>query len=311
MQPRTIFTSFERRHAELWGNAPIRLRHRLHEHELFSDAALGRLVESWPREHYSLVEWGGNGASGGAWREGETAGLSGEAILKAIALGRVWINMRNLPVVAPAYAELMNDIFEELEGHMPEFRTFTRTLGLLVSSPLSRTIYHADLPGQSLWQIRGAKRVYVYPNAAPFQTPECIERINLTGVEFNMRFEDWYDEHAVVFDIEPGDMLHWPLNAPHRVDNHDCLNVSMTMEYFTRDIRRRHMVVKANAILRSKLGLVPQGAATTGPAFWAKAAFQRALRDTAWVKRQNRARKTPEFRLDPTRPGGVVEIGGA
>ncbi len=309
MRADPVFTSWQPRHAALWGNAPIRLKHRLHEHELFTNDALARLVERYPREHYSLVQWGSHGASG-SWREGELAGLPGEAIIDAIARGRVWINMRNLPDVDPRYAALMNEIFDELEDRMPGFGSFTRKLGLLISSPLSRTLYHLDLPGQSLWQIRGSKRVFVYPAAPPFETPEVIERVALSGVEVNMPYQPWYDEHATVLDIEPGDMLHWPLNAPHRVDNHDCLNVSMTLEYFTEDIRRTHMVTKANAILRTKFGVTPKSRATTGPSFWAKAALQRALRDTKWVRREDRARRAPEFRLDPTRPGCIAEIGG-
>ncbi len=305
-----VFTGWTQKDAERWGHEPMRLRHRLHEHPLFSNDALAALVEHYPREHYNLVQWGAHGASG-SWREGEIVGLSGKDIIDSIARGRVWINMRNLPAVDPRYGDIMDGIFDELEDHMPVFRTFTRKLGLLISSPLSRTLYHADLPGQSLWQIRGVKRVYVYPNAAPFQTPEQIERIALSGVEVNMPFYDWYDQHASVFDIEPGDMLHWPLNAPHRVDNHDCLNVSMTMEYFTEDIRRTHMVTVANGILRSKLGVTPRGHAISGPAYWSKAILQRALRETRWVRRENRARRRPEFRLDPTRPGCVADIEAA
>ena len=84
----------------------------------------------------------------------------------------------------------------------------------------------------------------------------------------------------------------------------------MTLEYFTEDIRRTHMVTKANAILRTKFGVTPKSRATTGSSFWAKAALQRALRDTKWVRREDRARRAPEFRLDPTRPGCIAEIGG-
>ena len=305
-----VFTDWRAADGERWGQEPMLLRHRLHEHPLFSNEALAGLVANYPREHYNLVQWGKHGATG-SWREGEIIGLSGDEIMSAIARGRVWINMRNLPLVEPGYGALMNEIFDELEDYMPAFRTFTRKLGLLISSPLSRTLYHADLPGQSLWQIRGVKRVYVYPNEAPFQTPEMIERIALSGVEVNMPFEDWYDEHATVYDIGPGDMLHWPLNAPHRVDNLDCLNVSMTMEYFTEDIRRTHMVTVANGILRSKLGMTPRRRSISGPAFWSKAVLQRALRDTRWVRRENRARRPAEFRLDPRAPDGVVDIAAA
>ena len=305
-----IFTDWRDHHAELWGNAPMRLRHRVHEHDLFSNAALARLIDRYPRQHYSLVQWGQHGSSG-SFREGDIGGLSGEAVIDAIASGRIWINLRNAADIDPAYGALRDEVFSELSRRLPGFQPFTTKLGILISSPNSRTLYHADLPGQSLWQIRGAKRVYVYPAAGPFLTPEKIEQVALSGVEVNMPYADWYDDHAQVFDIEPGDMLHWPLNAPHRVDNHDCLNVSMTIEWFTQDIRRTHMVTMANGILRSKLGIAPRSRAIDGPAFWTKAILQKALRDTPLVKRANKAHRKPEFRLDPNRPGALVDIEAA
>jgi hypothetical protein len=303
-----IFVSWRPRDAAVWGNAPMKLRHRLHEHPLFADEALADLVEGYPRHLYNLVQWGSAGETG-LWREGELGPLSGSEIIRTITEGRVWINMRELHAVDPRYGTLVEEIFEELEEYMPQMRTFTRRMGLLISSPLSRTLYHLDLPGQSLWQIRGRKRVYVYPAASPFLTPEMTERVTLSGVEVNIPYTEWFDEHAIVLDIEPGDMLHWPLHSPHRVDNANCLNVSMTLEYFTEDIRRAQIVARANAILRTKFGVSPSSASVSGPTFWAKAALQRALRDTHWIRSEDKARRKPEFRLDPTRPGGVAEIG--
>ncbi|WP_342359512.1 hypothetical protein [Terrarubrum flagellatum] len=292
----------------VWGEAPQRLAHRLHQHELFSDAALARLIEIYPRENYSLVEWGEQGRARSDYREGELGGLSGAEVIDAIARSRVWINLRNAPAVDKRYGELLDEIFAEFSARMPGFDTLSRTMGILISSPNSRTVYHADLPGQSLWQIRGRKRVYVYPPAAPFLRPEHVEGIALTGVEMNMPYEPWYDDYASVYDLDPGQMLHWQLNAPHRVDNHDCLNVSMTLEYFTDEIRRTHMVTMANGIMRAKLGLNPRSRSISGPSFWTKAVLQKALRNTKMVKRENKARRKPTFRLDPTRPGAVIDL---
>ena len=305
-----IFTNWQDRHTALWGNAPLRLGHRLHDHELFSNESLARLIAAYPREHYSLVKWGEHGESG-SYREGELGGLSGEAALEAVAKGCVWVNLRNAQSVDPAYAILRDEIFAELSARLPGFDPRSTTMGILISSPGSRTLYHCDLPGQSLWQIRGSKRVFVYPNAEPFLTPEALERVALSDVEVNMTYETWYDDHAQVYDIEPGDMLYWPLNAPHRVDNHDCLNVSVTLEWFTEDIRRSHMVTMANGILRSTFGVLPQSRATVGTAFWSKAVFQKLLRQTPLVKSQNKSRREAEFRLDPARPGSIIDLKAA
>lgn len=302
-----VFTDWQDRHADLWGRVPLRLSHRLHRHALFCRQALARLIESYPRDHYTLVQWGAQGEYG-AWREGELGGLSGEAVLDAVARSTVWINLRRVQDVDPRYGRLLDAIFGELAGRLPGFAARSRTMGILVSSPGSRTIYHADLPGQSLWQIHGRKRVYVYPRSEPFIAETHLEQIALTGSEFHVPYRPWYDEHARVFDIAPGDMLHWPLNAPHRVDNFDCLNVSMTLEYFTEEIRRAHMVTVANGMLRARFGRAPGSRAISGPSFWAKAALQRALRSLPGSSRPKQPWRGAEFRLDPTRPGAIAEL---
>ena len=301
-----IFTSWQDKHARVWGKTPLCLDHRLHEDPLFGLDALAQLLERYPREHYQLVQWGAL-SERASWREGDMGGLSGAQIIDAVAKGSVWINLRNLPEVDKRYGALLDAIFDELAGRIPGFDTFSRTQGILISSPNSRTAYHADLPGQSLWQIRGRKRVFVYPKAEPFVTEAQIEGIAVSGVEASMVYEPWFDEHAAVYDIGPGQMLHWPLNAPHRVDNHDCLNVSMTLEYFTRDIRRHHMVTVANGILRSKLGIAAATHVTTGPSFWTKAVLQKVLKASP----RSRIRRKPDFRLDPAAPGAIADIKAA
>lgn len=300
-----IFEDWQPQHARLWGQVPLKLRHGLADDSLFSDASLARLVETYPREHYQLMQPAA--APNGSPREGDLTGVPGDAVLAAIAKGRMWVNLRRVDAVDERYRALADRIFAAIADAVPGFETLSRTIGILVSSPNSRTHYHADLPGQALWQIRGRKRLYLYQAAEPFVSREQIERITVSRSEF-IRYEPWYDDHAAVMDLEPGDMVHWPLNAPHRVDNADCLNVSMTMEFFTPDIRRRHIVNRANGILRL-LNIDPRGAPTSGPGFYARAALQRALRSTPIVRRHDAmiARK-PTFRPDPSRPDAVAEL---
>ena len=68
-----------------------------------------------------------------------------------------------------------------------------------------------------------------FEHAEPFIRDEDLENITLSGVEMNMPFAPWYDDFAQTIEMHPGDMMHWPLNAPHRVDNADCVNVSVTL----------------------------------------------------------------------------------
>lgn len=306
-QSQPIFTNWTPAHTAGWASQPLCIEHRLHQHPLFSLDALADLIDGYPREHYSLVHMGAQ-KERRLWREGEIGAMPGRAVIDAIAKGRMWLNLRNTGNVDKRYRDVLDQIFEEVRRNVPGYDTYSRTCGILISSPNAQVYYHIDLPGQSLWQMHGRKRVYLYPDKAPFLTAEQLESIALFEVEVDVPYEPWYDEHANVFEIGGGEMLHWPLNAPHRVENLDCLNVSMTTEYWTDHVRRRQMVNLANGILRHKLGLAPNSAATSGAGFWAKAAIQAGMRRAGLLKKVRKERRPVVFRLDAARPGEVVDL---
>ncbi|MEZ5875701.1 MAG: hypothetical protein R3D30_13105 [Hyphomicrobiales bacterium] len=302
--------TWDDKHKSLWGNQPIRLQHGLNNSPLFSDETLAKLIETYPRASYSIVHVGERNGKR-VWREGDISGLSGKQVIDAIAAGRMWLNLRGVHNVDKRYADLLDEILDEFRAISGMPPVIGRNAGILISSPNAQVYYHADLPGQSLWQIRGMKRVYVYPPVAPFLTPEKIEGIILSGLEVNMEYAPWYDDYAVVADLEPGEMMHWPLHSPHRVDNHDCLNVSLTTEYWTEPIRRTVMMNSANAVLRARLGINPRSSAISGPGFWAKAAFQAGVKRAGLLNKQRAAARPITFRLDPAHPGTLIDIAQA
>ncbi|HMN37352.1 MAG TPA: hypothetical protein PKD49_06530 [Hyphomicrobium sp.] len=303
-----IFTNWTQNLTDKWAKAPLKATHRLHEHPLFSLDALAGLIDRYPREHYALVQMGPQGSPRRSWREGDIGGVKGAAVIDAIRKGRMWLNLRNVGAVDARYRELLDQAFEEVARNVPGYETYARTNGILISSPNAQVYYHADLPGQSLWQLHGRKRVFVYPNTPPFLTEEQLENIALFEVEIDMRYEPEYDRHAQVFEIGGGEMLHWPLNAPHRVENLDCLNVSMTTEYWTQAIRRSQMINMANGILRYKAGLKPKSRATDGLGFWAKAVLQAGVKRAGLLKKERKARRPIEFKLDPGHPGAIIDF---
>ena len=302
-----IFRDWSPAHTAGWANSALRIEHRLHEDPLFSIDALADLIDRYPREHYALVHMGAQ-KERRLWREGEINGVPGRAVVEAIAQGRMWLNLRNVSFVDRRYREVLDRIFEEVRHNVPGYDTYSRTCGILISSPNAQVYYHMDLPGQSLWQMHGRKRVHLYPGQAPFLAAEQLERIALYEVEVDIPYEPWYDEHATVFEIGGGEMLHWPLNAPHRVENLDCLNVSMTTEYWTEYVRRRQMINMANGILRDKLGLTPRSVATSGPGFWAKAALQAGAGRSGPLQKARRWGRAGRLHLDPARPGHVIDL---
>ena len=122
-----------------------------------------------------------------------------------------------------------------------------------------------------------------------------------------MHFDPEFDEHATVYDLQPGEMLHWPLNAPHRVSNNDCLNVSFTTEHTTVATRRSYVVNYANGILRRTLGMNSLSQQPEGLGYWAKFGVAGAYRMSGLEKKRS-AGFAIDFKVDPTKPRGVHDI---
>jgi hypothetical protein len=303
-----IFTKWDETHSDLWSHQPIRLEHEMHKSAAFSMDDLARLIESYPRGQYSLVKTGARGSSR-VWREGDIGNLSGHEVIEAISRGGLWLNMRDVGAVDSRYRKLVDRMFEEVAAKVPGFEIpKAHQESILISSPDAQVYYHADLPGQSLIQIAGRKRVYVYPNTAPFIRPEHLEDIALFNVEVDLPYKEWYEDYAKVLDIGPGQMLGWPMNAPHRVENLDTFSVSMTISYTNDEIRRSEILNLANGMLRHRFGYTPKSRSLRGPSFFAKAVIQKLLRDGRWIKRERSIRRPIDFRLDRAQPGKIVDL---
>jgi len=307
MTTSNVFTNWDATHSALWGHQPIRLCHELHKSALFSRDALAELIQRYPREHYSLIQTGARGSKR-VWREGDIGTFDGEQVMGAIAGGGLWLMMRDVGAIDARYCAMVEQMFREVATHVPDFAARTHQESILVSSPDAVVPYHADLPGQTLVQLIGRKRVYVYPSTPPFVTPEQLEDIAIFNYELDLPYQTWFDSHARVFDIGPGEMLSWELNAPHRVENLDIFSVSMTVSYTNDHIRRSEVVNLANGLLRHRFGYTPKTRSLRGPSFLAKKVLQKLYRDSGWVKRERSARRPTEFRLDAAEPGGIVEL---
>jgi hypothetical protein len=302
-----ILKDWDETNSSLWGQTPIQIAHNLHNSQLFSRDALAALIEAYPREHYNLIQTASR-ESRRVWREGEVGNLNGHQIIDAIGAGTLWLNLRKVTDVDARYRVIVNELFDEIRGHVPNFGTPEHTAGMLISSPKAQVYYHSDLPGQGLIQLVGTKRVYVYPSKPPFVAAHHLEDIALFGVEVDMPYADWYDRHATIYDLAPGQMLHWPLNAPHRVENLDTVNISMTISYTDEQIRRLQMVNFTNGLLRHKFGYQAKSRSTTGPSFFAKRVLQRTLRNSSWIRRERTNRQSVDFKLDDAKLGAIVDI---
>lgn len=302
-----ILTDWKEHHASVFGKHILHLQHSLHRSELFSDDALARLLEKADRADYHVNTRSAGPDGKLRRREGEFGKLSGKELMEAARKGDIWINLRAPQKADKAYGELLADIFREFEARVPGLETFKHLTTILISSPNVYVPYHADVPGQALWQIRGRKRVWIYPAWEPFLPQAALERLILGEMhETDMKFQPWFDEYAQVIDLEPGWMSHWPLNYPHRVENHDSLNVSLTTEHYTKQIRNAYAVNYANGLLR-KAGFGTLERQASGPAMWAKIALAAGVKFSG-IRKQAEKTYTIDFRVDPASPTGYVDI---
>ena len=242
------------------------------------------------------------------WREGSLGKLNGAEVISAVRNGQIWVLIQQIGTIDSRYGHLMEELFGELEERVPGLRTFSQKMSILISSPNVQVYYHCDVPGQSLWQIRGRKRVYLYPNKPPFITQKAMEKIVLGEAdEQDMPYHDWFDHYASTVDLQPGEMLHWPINAPHRVVNEDCLNVSFTTEHWTPELKTLWAVNYANGLMRRALGTGDLSQATRGPASFAKYALTGLVKKSG-LQDSRRMKFRIDFEVDPNKPTGYRDI---
>lgn len=283
-------------------------KHKLLESGLFTDENLGKLIENYPREFYNVTTMSEVGQKR-TWRDGEIGSTRGVDVLEAIKTGRVWLALHHLEKNAPEIKDLLDQCFADLQAANPNFKYGRRNTSLLVSSPTARVHTHADVPMISLWHLRGRKRVWLYDPENKQQLPDDkLESIILHQVEEDkLDYDESWDESGSYFDMEPGDVLSWPMNAPHRVDNLEGLNVSLTSEFFTPFVWRKYGVYFFNGMIRRKLGMEPKSTNTDGLMAYAKCAAALAAKKLG-VMNNERFDFISTFQVDPTQPGGYREF---
>jgi hypothetical protein len=290
-----------------FGRVPLQFRHDLHRHPLFAEPALVKLLGSLRREDYYVNTMDTQSYDERSRREGQIEALSGEEVLQAVRTGVIWILLLQPHKADARYRDLLHEIYAEFVRTLPSFKPSFPKMTVVISSPNVQVHYHCDMPGQTLWQVQGHKRVYVYPNRQPFLPQGPLEKIALGEAhEISLPYEAHFDEHARIYELHAGEMLHWPLNSPHRIVNGDCLNISFTTEHFTPSIRRSFYVNYANGVLR-RLGVNRLSQRTTGAGYWVKLGLAATYKLSGAQKKRRKVMRI-DFTVDPRAPQGVRSI---
>lgn len=282
-------------------------QHQLDQNALFNDEALERLLESHPDAASMVYAMPTSETSEASFREGDMRQCSGSDVLGAVQRGSLWVQLLRLEDHHEPYESLKHDMLKELKKHVPGLIILRSKLSILISSPTIKVSYHADIPRNALWQIRGGKRLYLYPALDPYISRETMENIYLGQLQEAVPYSPALDKGAQTFDLEPGMLATWPVNAPHRIENCGELSVALVLEYFQPHSLIRYGVMYANGIFRKRfhrplatdrhVGVVAACKAIIGFAC-------KALKLSRSVERK----RTLEFKVDPDASGGYREI---
>jgi ribosomal protein L16 Arg81 hydroxylase len=228
--------------------APFTFRHRLADLPLFETSRLARLATlAAERERGSSV-----GSSASADRILQLSETSD------------WVKISYANVLDPDFALLHRTLlaeFEELTGIPIRESMNWSGMTVFMNSPHLAVPYHFDHETNFLMQIKGKKEVYLF---------DQTDRAVLTEREI----EDFYRGNPMAgkskedrghlgsrFILNPGDAVHHPPLAPHRILNLDDISVSLSIFFTFPEADLRAHVYQVNSFLRqARMRPQPPGA---------------------------------------------------
>lgn len=307
MTEKPVFKNWKKNQTLDFKNGFMVAEHNLPEMELFSDQALEKLVETHPDELSMVYAMPKEAAGYDSFREGDLRESKGKDIISAVKKGQLWVQLLKLNSVNPEFKNLEKQIISELKSKIQGLKIFGCRLSLLISSPGIHVSYHADIPRNALWQIRGSKKVFVYPVEEKFISENDLEGVYLGETQEAIAYKEEFDQDATIVDLQPGMMVTWPINGPHRIVNENELSVSMAMEYFEPIAWFRYAVYYTNGVMRRRFGVPMKSRKTSGPIMWLKAISSTFFKVFKVQKKHQHIRYLT-FKIDPGSETGFTDI---
>lgn len=284
----------------LFGHSIQKMDHDVHMSGLFSDENLVRALDIYPSENLEIFTHG----SAQACMRGDA---SSAELLEAVKRGWLRVNLKHIESVPTTYGRLSGHMHKAFSKHVGLF-TNGRTASLQISSESAPSVCEADLKDVMLWQLRGRKRVDIYPNKAPFIHPEDMQRMALGGHGEKIALTPDLDGDNIGIDLEPGDLLCWPHCAPHRSVNTAGLNVSLRLECLTLNSRARVGAAYFDGYCYEKYKKSWATADPALPATYMKAIFAAFLKWSSEKKATRPPSVAPAFKVNLKRPSGMEQI---
>lgn len=133
----------------------------------------------------------------------------------------------------PAYAALMHDVLAEIEPLVePATGKMLRLEGFIfISSPRAVTPLHFDPEYNILFQARGSKTMTLFPVGDPEIISAPFFEQYFAGGPRNLPWRDEWAARSQAIAIGPGEAIYVPLLAPHWVQTHDEVSVSLSLTW--------------------------------------------------------------------------------
>ncbi len=177
-------------------------------------------------------------------------------VLENLNTAGAWLRLTRVDEVNAQFNDIVEQFYAELsELYQQDIksRTLKMFATVFISSPRAYTNYHLDHTWNFLLQISGRKTVHLYdPNDPQVLTQEDKEGWYMQEVTINPRAP----EKDTAYNLEPGDGVHHPVNAPHWVQNGAEISISLSLGLCLHDSNRDAKIYQTNYLLR-KLGLNP------------------------------------------------------
>ena len=255
----------------------IRLTHRLTSHPLLDLEALVSLATALPRD---AVEYNsGNLPIGIAPEDVPAPELGVAETIRSIEQAGAWMVLKRIES-NPDYARLLDAVLDEITPIVtPRTGAMLRREGFIfISSPGSVTPFHFDPEHNILLQVRGTKTMTLFPadDEAMFD-PQVHEAFHRGEHHRNLPWQEDYAVLGQAIMIQPGEAIHVPVKAPHWVQNHDAVSISLSVTWRSEWSFAEADARAMNRVLR-RAGLAPRSPAAWPARNLAKSLAYRALR---------------------------------
>lgn len=234
---------------------PFKVRHNLQEHPALSLVNLQQVHPRLPKDQVFFSSGSLNMVDDfDRAHIDQKSRFSLQDSLADLLHSNAYIMVRS-PEVDPSFKDLFAAMKSDVELVMKAQelgdQTIDPMLYLFIASPRSITPFHIDRYSTLLLQLRGTKKVYLYPAwDERICTAKTLEGfIARSGVRPNYQPE--MAPLARCFDFGPGEVLHIPFVAPHHVENgSDAVSISLSIIFNTKESNLKTKALLMNQKLR-------------------------------------------------------------